>query len=215
MKYLAEKFKNKTVCWFDMETEHLGLRNNHPWQTACILTKDKQVVDSLDLLIKWPQGINVSQGAAIATRYNPRTVEMLGVAPEVAYKEMLARFQAADIIAGHNVLGFDVYIWQVLCAKMGVKPYNIVPKIVDTACVAKGIKYDMLPRSGEPFINWQYKLAHTWRRGVKYSLKHLGHEFGIEHDYDNLHNALIDLQLNIKVFDKLGYMLPIPYDENY
>ena len=31
----------------------------------------------------------------------------------------------------------------------------------------------------------------------------LGKEFRIDHDYENLHNALVDLKLNIKVWNEL------------
>ena len=47
------------------------------------------------------------------------------------------------------------------------------------------------------------------QRGAKNSLSALGKEFEIEHDYKSLHNALVDLQLNIKVWDKLKWKVNI------
>ena len=37
----------------------------------------------------------------------------------------------------------------------------------------------------------------------------MGEEFGIEHDYDKLHDALVDLELNIKVWDKIKYQIDL------
>jgi hypothetical protein len=37
----------------------------------------------------------------------------------------------------------------------------------------------------------------------------LGKEFSIEHEYDRLHDAIIDLKLNLKVWNKLKYMIDL------
>ena len=45
------------------------------------------------------------------------------------------------------------------------------------------------------------------KKGIKTNLAALGRSYGIDHEYDNLHNALVDLELNIKVWDKLKYQI--------
>ena len=45
------------------------------------------------------------------------------------------------------------------------------------------------------------------KKGLRTSLGALGKSNNIQHDYANLHDALVDLELNIKVWDKLKYQI--------
>ena len=211
--YLGEITKDKVICWLDFETENLALNkcSNHPWQCAAILARNGKVLDSFDLLIKWPFKLNVSEGAAIITRFDNGNVEKFGVSPQEVHARLVEFMNRADYIAGHNILGFDAYMLQSLCETLGEPVYNFVPKALDTACIAKGIKYEVFPEKSENFLSYQYKMYHYPRkRSIKYNLSALGKEFNIDHDYDNLHNAIVDLQLNMKVYDKLSYMIDFP-----
>ena len=44
-------------------------------------------------------------------------------------------------------------------------------------------------------------------KGVKTNLTALGKEYNIDHNYDKLHDALVDLELNLKVWNKLKWKL--------
>ena len=44
---------------------------------------------------------------------------------------------------------------------------------------------------------------------IKSSLTFLGKEFDIDHDYEKLHNAIVDLELNLKVWNRLKYSLQL------
>ena len=95
---------------------------------------------------------------------------------------------------------------------MGKDYKHLMPKIIDTNSIAKGIKMDVsYQANGDPngLLLHQYKMVHKRKRGVKTNLTALGKEFDIEHDYDNLHDAVVDLELNIKVWDKLKYMVDV------
>ncbi len=59
------------------------------------------------------------------------------------------------------------------------------------------------------FIEYQYKMCHTFKKGIRANLAALGKENDIEHNYDKLHDALVDLELNIKVWDKLKWRIEI------
>ena len=52
-------------------------------------------------------------------------------------------------------------------------------------------------------------MANLIKKGVRTNLKALGKFYDIDHDYENLHNALVDLELNIKVWDKLKVQFEI------
>ena len=41
------------------------------------------------------------------------------------------------------------------------------------------------------------------KKGLKTSLGALGKSYLIDHDYEKLHDALVDLELNSKVWDKI------------
>ena len=47
------------------------------------------------------------------------------------------------------------------------------------------------------------------RKGVRTSLAYLGKEYEIEHDDDDLHDAVVDLRLNIKVWNKIKWMIDL------
>ena len=68
---------------------------------------------------------------------------------------------------------------------------------------------DIPYKTEEDFTEYQYRIYNTRRKGVKSNLTYLGKEFDIEHDYANLHNALVNLELNLKVWNRLKYSLEL------
>ena len=92
---------------------------------------------------------------------------------------------------------------------MGKDYRHLVNKIIDTNCVAKGIKCDMHYRNTESLIQYQYKMYHERRKGIKTNLAALGREFEINHNPDKLHDALVDLELNLKVWNKLKWQIEL------
>jgi len=201
--------KEKKYCFLDFETCNLCLNECHnlPWQLSMISVKGSERRE-FNYYIKWPGGMKVSQGAAIITRFNPGIIEERGMHPEFVLDELDRELNTADIIGGHNLLGFDTYMAQSFYRKCGRKPYNIVPKVLDTFPIAKAIKLSIpFNKETDDFAAWQYRLYHKIQRGLKCSLGALGKEYGIEHDYENLHDAINDLNLNIKLWDKLKWQI--------
>ena len=86
----------------------------------------------------------------------------------------------------------------------------MMPKIIDTKSVAQGIKMNIpfQPKDGT-FLEYQYRMANIIVKGVKTSLKTLGPEYGIVHDYERLHDAIVDLELNLKVWNRLKFNLDL------
>ena len=64
-------------------------------------------------------------------------------------------------------------------------------------------------KAGSNFAEYQYRIYNTRRKGIRTSLPVLGKELDVKHDYENLHNALVDLELNLKVWNKLKYSLEL------
>ena len=204
--------KDKTMVFIDCETENLCLNKSHnlPWQVAMIKTVNGKKIDEKDFLIKFEREFHVSAAAARITRFNPnshakKAVEFSSVFPTI--KDWL---DDADYILGHNILGFDIYLIKGMYEEAGEDYRHLVDKVLDTMCLIRGVKLniDFKPES-ESILEYQYKLLHTRKKGLKTNLQAVGKDYKIDHDYEKLHDALVDLDLNIKVWDKLIYQLNI------
>jgi hypothetical protein len=168
-----------------------------------------KIVDQKDIYIKWDTDLKISDDAARITRYDQRKIDRLGVKPEDTFGVIEEWLDSCDYIVGHNTLGFDVYLIKDYYKFMGKSSEHLYPKFIDTNAIAKGIKMDMPYKAGEDLLEYQYKAYHTIKKGVKTNLTALGKEFEIDVDYNNLHDAVNDLILNIKVWDKLKWQIEI------
>ena len=132
-----------------------------------------------------------------------------GFPPEEVLPTIMDWLDNADYIVGHNILGFDIYLIKGFYEFMG-KDYNhLTERVVDTNAIARGIKYGIPYNRKENFLAYQYKIMNTRKKGVKSNLTFLGKEFEIEHNYDLLHDALVDLRLNLKIWNKLKWQVDI------
>ena len=84
-----------------------------------------------------------------------------------------------------------------------------MPKVIDTFAVAKGIKLNYKYDKNQDFTEYQYRVINTIKRGLKCSLGALGKEFDIDHDESKLHDALVDLELNVKVWNHLKSLVEL------
>jgi DNA polymerase III epsilon subunit-like protein len=171
------------------------------------ITKDGQVGDAKDLFI--------------VKNLSDNRIELIKEAPADVRQRLALEFvddvfdtirdwlDSCDYIVGHNILGFDFYLIKEMYLLKGLRANHLVNKILDTNCLAKGIKYGIPKMSKETLIEYQYKLLHTYRKGIKTNLTALGKDYNIDHDYDNLHNAIVDLDLNLKVWNKIKFQVEI------
>lgn len=204
--------KDKIFEYIDLETFNLCLNFNVnlPWQAGLITVINDEVVDENDILIKWDTDLSISEEAAIVTRYDQRKIDEFGIDPEDAFNIIDQKLQAADYIMGHNTLGFDSYLIYQLYKLFGKDPRGMIKKFVDTNCLAKAVKAGLTKNNNESLTCFQLRALNTrLAKGEKTKLGILGKEFGIEHDYDSLHEAISDLLLNKKVFDVLKYKIDV------
>jgi len=174
-----------------------------------IETDGTKKTDERDYYIKWDTDFKISEDAARITRYDDNFVQKNGKTLKQTLPTIQKWLDKADYIIGHNILGFDIYLIKELYKLHGKDYKPLVPKIIDTNCIARGIKMDIPYKAGEDFAEYQYRIYNTRRKGIKSNLTSLGKEFGIDHDYENLHNAIVDLELNLKVWNKLKYSLEL------
>jgi len=209
LRYEGEK--DKTFVFIDCETLNLCLNfcHNLPWQIAMIKAVNGEKTDEKNIHIKWKTKLKISNDAKRITRFNPSIIEKHGVDPKEAFPTIEDWLDNADYIVGHNIIGFDIYLIRDYYKMMGKSWKHLMPKMIDTFCISKGLKMDIPYSTSEDFLEYQYKLAHVRAKGIKTNLKAMGKEFSIDHDYDRLHDALVDLELNLKVWNKLKWTISI------
>ena len=210
-EHLLRFDKDKNYTFIDCETENLCLHHFHnlPWQIGMIKVKGGEIVANEDLWVEWDREINLSEGAARVTRFDKSKYDSLKKPYNKLFEKMRSWLDDCDYIVGHNVLGFDIYLINNYYKKMGLDYKHIAPKMIDTNCLAKGVKFGLKFNSEESLLAYQYKLLHTRKRGVRTNLKALAKEYEIDFDESRLHEALYDLEVNIKVWDKLKWMVEI------
>ncbi len=210
-EHLLRFNKDKTYVFIDCETLNLCLNfcQNLPWQISMLKVKGNHIIDERDYYIKWNTNLKISEEAARLTRYSQTRMDKDGLAPEEVFPTIHEWLRDCDYIVGHNILGFDLYLLKGFYEYMREDYNQLTPKIIDTNCIARGVKYGMIYKKDEDFTCYQYKVLHTRKKGVKSSLSFLGKEFEIEHDYENLHDAIVDLKLNLKVWNKLKWQIEI------
>tara|TARA_R110002051_G_scaffold267406_2_gene327360 strand:+ start:107 stop:745 length:639 start_codon:yes stop_codon:yes gene_type:complete len=210
-KKLLRFEKDKTIVFIDCETFNLCLNfaHNLPWQISMLKVQGDHIQSSKDFYIKWDTHLKIGKEAARITRYSDKKMERLGIAPEEAYPTIKDWLDNADYIIGHNILGFDIYLIKGLYEYMGHDYTPLVEKMIDTNCIARGIKSGMDYAPEDDFLEYQYKMVNKRIKGVRTSLTALGKEYELEHDYDKLHNALVDLELNLKLWNKLKWQIDL------
>ena len=210
-EHLLRFRKDKKLVFIDCETYNLCLNfcHNVTWQVSMLDTDGTKKTDERDYYIKWDTDFKISEDAARITRYDDNFVQENGKTLKQTLPTIQKWLDKADYIVGHNILGFDIYLIKELYKLHGKDYRPLIPKVIDTNCIARGIKMEIPYRAGEDFTEYQYRIYNTRRKGIKSNLIGLGKEFGIDHDYANLHNALVDLDLNLKVWNKLKYSLEL------
>lgn len=210
-EHLLRYNKNKTFTFIDCETFNLCLNfcHNLPWQIGMIKAKGDYRVEDKNFYIAWDTDLKISQDAARITRYDHKKVTKEGLKIKEVFPTIKDWLDNSDYIIGHNILGFDIYLIKELYKKMGCQYSHLLSKIIDTNCIARGIKMNIPYKKTDNLLEYQYKIYHTKRKDVKSSLSLLGKENSIEHDYDKLHDALNDLDLNLKVWNKLKWQIDI------
>ena len=209
--HLLRYDKNKVFVFIDCETFNLCLNSCHnlPWQVSMLKVVFGEVEGQKDFYLKWDTHLKIGKEAARITKYSPKKMEEKGLPPEECLPTVIDWLDNCDYIVGHNILGFDVYLIKDFYTYMGKDYKHLMPKIIDTNCVARGIKMSLPYDRTKDFLKYQYKILHTKKKGVRSSLTFLGREMEIEHDYENLHDAIVDLGLNLKIWNKLKWQIEI------
>lgn len=199
---------------FDFETEGLSLGLSRPWQVAFARFEGGKIIEKQDIYIDLPN-FNISEDAARITKFNRNEYDRRKK-PAKYVADLLREkmYNSEDNLVGHNILNFDLYIWRVLSLmvdqEFSFEP--IINRCVDSLALARAFQNEKtLPPnlSKEDFVAWQYKSLTLRDKKTKNSLEALAKLFDIEYDQYKLHDALYDIELNIKIYNRLKYAFDI------
>ena len=211
-EHLLRFDKSKTYVFIDCETFNLCLSsvNNLPWQIAMIKAVAGKKIAEKNFYIKWDTPLKIGAEAARITRYSQKIMDDKGIPPEQAFPTIRDWLDNADWIIAHNMLHFDLYLIRDYYRLNNLDYEHLMPKILDTNALARGVKMNMPYREDEgSLIEYQYRTANTRKKGVRTNLMALAKGYKIDHDYDHLHDAIVDLELNLKVWNKLKWEIEI------
>lgn len=214
-EHLLRFDKNKTYTYLDFETFNLGLTFlvNRPWQVGIIQVKGEKITNTMDILVDWYKlapHLKIGIQAAMITRYSQEKMDRYGIQPDEAFEKFWPSLEECDHLVMHNGLRFDLYLIKHY-AEMYGKPWkHLMPKIIDTMSVVKGIKLNIPynPKK-DNFLEYQYKMSDIRVRGLKSKLSVVAKENGIEVDENRLHDAIYDLTVNKLVWDALKHQVEI------
>ena len=198
------------MLFLDFETFNLCLNSefNLPWQAALILLEGEEEICSHDLYLKWDSDLKIGKEAKRITRYSDITFDEKCIPEKEGFDIVYELVEKCDYIVGHNFLGFDIYLLRDWYRKHKKDYTHLTNKVIDTFAIAKAVAIDYSYKEKEcEMLDFQIKMINFRKKGIKTNLAALGRSYGIDHEYDNLHNALVDLELNIKVWDKLKYQI--------
>lgn len=193
---------NQKYVVFDTETEGLSLTSSRPWQLSWIVCQGENILEQHDEFILFGD-LDMSEDATRITNFNKSVYLQSAKDPlEVWQKFAPYLYDEKNILVGQNLLGYDIYILNVLMNCLGMKNnWSFLPRIVDTKALATALFKD-IKLSGDR-LSWQMKLMNFREKGLKTSQSFLLKHFGIDHDPSKLHNAMYDITMNYKIFRKL------------
>ena len=213
------RFQKKKLLFLDFETFNVNLHSdfNLPWQTGLIFVETVQdkngkiknnEVARHDLYVKWDSELKISKEAKRITKYSEKRFQQRCIPEKEAFETLYHLVEKCDHIVGHNVLGFDIYLLRNWYKKHNKDHSGLPYKVLDTFALAKSIALDYSYKSSEcDMLDFQMKMINIRKKGLRTSLGALGKAHNLKHEESKLHDALADLELNIKLWDKLKYQI--------
>ncbi len=136
--------------------------------------------------------------------------EANAINPKKAFEIIHSEFEAADYICGHNILGYDIHVYRSSCRRLGIKPYPIQNKILDTMACGKGIKLEIFYKPEDDFLSYQIRMVNNIiiKKGFA-TLTAFAKLYDIPTDETKLHDALYDVEINYQVLKKMLWQIEL------
>ena len=209
------RYKNNIkYVYFDMETWNLCLNFcfNRPFEIECLESIGKNTINSTNLLINWlneKPDLFIENDVALINHYNKDKVLKEGLDPKAAFNIFWPKLQNAEFIIIHNGLNFDCHLLKEYALYMNADWKFLLPKIIDTNALAKGIKLGIkFDKDKESFLNYQFRIASIVQKGLKTNLKLLCKEYDINiEDESLLYSASYDTSINKLLWEKMIWQI--------
>ena len=201
--------KNQKYVVFDFETEGLNLRHSRPWQLGFIEAEGTTIKNEHDIYIGF-EDLAVSADAARITGFSEHTYNKKKK-DKVEVLEFFDKFlyNPDYLLIGHNILGYDVYIHNILRKECGKETdYSYMVRVIDTNCLSKAYKMGLKKADGNLTL-WQYKLNNYIKKGLKTSQITMLKEFSIPFEANRLHDAVYDVKMTLQLFHKLIWSIEV------
>lgn len=225
---LRHTFKNKKfLCW-DLETEHLNLYKNKPWEVGLSLYHGDSLEKEEVIYINWDlvnDPLEITNIAAKLTKYedwyDPKTgrnmrgkkhlVKEKGIRPDEACKIIIDYLCKDDVYSiGSNLLGFDSHVFNFLrrYSNQGVD-YSFVNNVYDTVPLTKAAILNLSPPNYQKKnFSWQMKI-HANKKRVRSGIKGACNHFGIEYKENAHHDAIADNHMTWEIFKKILFEMEV------
>lgn len=208
--------KDKRIVLFDTETEGLNLRTARPWQIAWVVMKNGKVIDKEMHYLAW-EDLNVSKEAAKITGFDKKEYDKKKEDPKDVINKFWELIYEPDVVvAGQNILGFDIFILNVARREVGyLEDYGFLWKCIDTVSLSRAYLTDFRRSSSETVVEFCYKmLNHKLKGRVSVKLSVMLAKFGIKYEEDKLHDALVDTEMTGQLFLRLVRSLGLESEED-
>jgi len=202
---------NELFLIVDVETENLRLiGKNRPWQISYMVYQNGKTLEIKDFYIKWDD-LDISKDAARITRFDRNKYEKNAVDAEKALDEFEKYLNnESSVILWHNGHAFDCFVIKNWREALGKKnDYSYLDRAIDTNALARAVKKGVKKIDRKDWKLMMFRFASYREKGLKTNLTALGKEFGIQVDYECLHDSQKDVILTAKVFEKLKWMIEI------
>ena len=210
--HLLRYKKEQKFLIYDEETEGLNGIYSRPWQLSFIICTLDEVLESHDYFI-WYEDLKISKDAARVTRFSWDEYKAKARPKE----EVLEIFEGymgdkSLIPAGHNILGYDELITNVLRRSCGKRPhFEDSIRSIDTLALSRAFKLGIKPdiSSSDAFLAFQYRMLNAYSKKLKTSLSAMAKEFNIQVDENMTHRGDYDILLNKSVLKELVWKTEI------
>ena len=198
---------------FDFETCHVNLlHDNYIWQLGFIIANNKEILEKNNYYIYWDNILDkISEGAAKHTRFNYEIYKKYA-RPQEEVLDIFEKYLYDDkyIRLGHNIFHFDIFLhnqWRRINKRK--TNWSYLNNTLDTDSIARAWKIGAKGIKRNEWTQSMFKYKSYKEKGMKTNLTALGKEFGIEYNYDTLHDGLNDCVLDYLVFKQLMYKIDI------